>query len=252
MTTADSYKDYAKDVGGLLKAARQKQSSDLSEAAQKIALSTAQLRNLENGDTSLFYNERYHLQAAQRYADLLKIKLPDFTPPVAVVTSEPATREAHNYAPLKQSGKKPWLITAAAFGVIALGILSMLESQQAPTTAVTAVEPPVSKVEELDPKEKTATTVEATEPVQQAFRKDSKLVNTSATWVQIVKKDGSKTDLRPKAGEAIEFDASTTAAIVFGRPATATLTVNGSTVDIDKFMVKEASSPRALVIIRDL
>ena len=70
--------------------------------------------------------------------------------------------------------------------------------------------------------------------------------------MQIVGKDGSKTNLRIEAGETVQFKASDTAAVAFGKPRTAKLTIQGNPIEIDRFLVREATPARALVIMRDL
>jgi cytoskeletal protein RodZ len=286
--------DYPREVGVLLKSARTAQALDCSEIALKIALSPSQLRFLEEGETESFYNRLFYLQAARRYAAFLGITLPEpeTSEPVASLpepSAEPPapTREEHHHTPLKQSGKTPWLITAAALGVMGIGIFSMLQPDRSANTTIVsagastsvaaptavpdpapapATEPASPAAAPVPAPSATPTTppaaVSAPAPVvavptpvasaPPAADSDSKLVNSVGTWVQIVGKDGSKTNLRIQAGEPVQFTAQETAAIAFGRPGTASLTIRGSAVSIERFLVQEASPARALVILRDL
>jgi cytoskeletal protein RodZ len=245
---------YCQHLGALLREARERQSLDRADIALKIALSPSQLRLLEEGQTEPFYNRSFYLQAAQRYSAFLGIALPaPDSDPSPTHSLETIAQEKNDALPPNPSlAKAPrarasWIITATA-AVVAVGILAVLQSQPredlaraetapAPAPAATVAEPPVTTAEEKSP---------PTNPI------DSRFVNSAGTWIQIVKKDGSKTNLRPAAGETIEFESNTTAAIAFGKPETASLQVRGSTVSIERFLVQEAQPPRALVILRDL
>ena len=82
-------------------------------------------------------------------------------------------------------------------------------------------------------------------------KNDSKLESQASTWVQIVKSNGEKVNLKIEPGEAIDFPSGTTAAIVFGQPDKATLKVQGKPVNIAPFITTD-TPPRALVILNQI
>ena len=79
----------------------------------------------------------------------------------------------------------------------------------------------------------------------------SYLISDASTWVQVVRSSGEKINVRIQPGERVEFDAEQTAAIVFGRPAEATLVVRGGRVNLDPFIVGEEKR-RALVLMSQI
>lgn len=72
-------KEHVQEIGALLKSSRERQGENLAEVAFRIALSPSQLRAIEAGDLRPFYSAGYFLQAAERYASFLNIKLPQLT-----------------------------------------------------------------------------------------------------------------------------------------------------------------------------
>jgi hypothetical protein len=82
-------------------------------------------------------------------------------------------------------------------------------------------------------------------------RLDSHLEAKASTWVQIVHADGSKTNLRVEAGERVEFNHRSTAAVAFGKPSQMQLTIAGKGIDVQAY-VQQASPARALVIMSQL
>lgn len=80
---------------------------------------------------------------------------------------------------------------------------------------------------------------------------DSLLESAGTAWVQIVKKNGEKSNLKIEPGQKIEFASMNTAAIVFGQPDKAKLLVKGKTVDINRFVTPDNPS-RALVILNQI
>jgi transcriptional regulator with XRE-family HTH domain len=255
---------YPKHVGALLKAAREEKALDRSEIALKIALSPAQLRLLEEGAADHFYNMSFYLQALRRYSDFLSVSLPE---PSADESSEPemSTPEpeiaAPPAAPLHPRHKRLRSLSLAGVAAIAAAIFVVWQPNGAAPPENSALSVNASDPVKIDSAARNPTTQAVAQGPPSsptsgertpAAAVDSTLVNSESTWVQIVAKDGSKTNLRPSAGEPVEFDAQSTAAIVFGRPATASLTVRGNGVEIKNFLVLDASPPRALVILRDL
>jgi cytoskeletal protein RodZ len=257
--------EYSKEIGALLKAARQTRSMDHSEIASKLALSPSQLRLLEAGETGSFYNQHFYLQAVGRYAAFLDLDLPAPPSQPEVEKDETPPFEPHERVgevqgtERKRSGPKAVPVSIAAFGFVALGILFSLQSEETkhPLQTADPVAPPV-EIGQAGGREPMPQTTPApiaavqSTPAQMHANADSSFLNTDPTWIQIVSKDGSKTNLKPQAGEIVQFNAQSTAAVVFGKPSTAKLTVNGQEVEIEKFLINEASPPRALVILRDL
>lgn len=284
--------EYSKEVGAILRAAREQRALQPSEIAVKIALSPSQLRLIEQGETESFYNHHFYLQAIRRYSEFLGVALP--SPSAHEPDSSPAEifedlsldDAVPRAEPVREASRK----TTVSLIVIAVGVLvaglAMLQSEKpgvpplvtmappatlapppapavtvAPSTAaVPAPAPAATPAPAVTPTPIATPTPAAPSapPPALAEKADapenasSTIVNTGPTWIQIVGKDGSKQNLRPQPGEVIRFNAQSTAALAFGRPSTARLTVNGQEVDIEKFLVEDASSPRALVVLRDL
>ena len=80
---------------------------------------------------------------------------------------------------------------------------------------------------------------------------DGLLEVQSSTWVQIVKNNGEKTNLKAEPGQKVEFSSAATAAIVFGQPEKARLTIRGKAVNLSPFITQD-TLPRALVIISQI
>jgi len=72
-----------------------------------------------------------------------------------------------------------------------------------------------------------------------------------STWVQIVKNNGEKTNIKLEPGQRIEFPSSATAAVVFGQPDKARMTIKGKPVNLSPFITQD-SPPRGLVIISQI
>jgi cytoskeletal protein RodZ len=268
--------EYPKEIGALLKAARQARSLDHSEIASKLALSASQLRLLETGETAGFYNQHFYLQAARRYGAFLNIELPALPPqptleaaPLSPAKEPDHVEKQQDPAPARQlAGRKAVLVSMTAFGLAVLGTLFALqfdETRSPPPQSAKAEAPPAAATQAAssEPAPPPAPTQTAQQTSTQTPPQTSpqtptitnaqaSFLNTDSSWIQIVSKDGNKTNLKPQAGELVQFDPQSTAAVTFGKPSTAKLTVNGQEVAIEKFLVNEASPPRALVILRDL
>ncbi len=80
---------------------------------------------------------------------------------------------------------------------------------------------------------------------------DSQFETQAGTWVQIVRANGEKVNLKVEPGQKIDFAADSTAAIVFGQPEKASLRVKGKPVNLGPFLTGD-SPPRALVIISQI
>ena len=80
---------------------------------------------------------------------------------------------------------------------------------------------------------------------------DSQLESKATTWVQIVKANGEKSNLKIEPGQKLEFSSSDTAAVVFGQPDQASLKVKGRSVNLKPFVTQENPS-RALVILNQI
>jgi hypothetical protein len=142
--------------------------------------------------------------------------------PVAPIAS-PQDKVA-NVAPASNENANPSSVTAAATA--------------APSPNVSATVPNVANGS-------------ANKPADAAEKADSLLESAATAWVQIVKKNGDKANLKIEPGNKIEFTSSNTAAIVFGQPDKARLLVKGKAVDISRFVTPDNPS-RALVILNQI
>lgn len=80
---------------------------------------------------------------------------------------------------------------------------------------------------------------------------DSHVESQASTWVQLVKTNGEKTNLKIEPGQKIEFAAGTTAAVVFGQPDKTVLKIKDKTVNLKPFVTTDNPS-RALVILNQI
>ena len=110
----------------------------------------------------------------------------------------------------------------------------------AATTVATPAAPPITKAPTIRP---------AGSPAVQGS--DSQLESKATTWVQIVKANGEKSNLKLEPGQKIEFSSADTAAVVFGQPEQASLKVKGRSVNLKPFVTQENPS-RALVILNQI
>lgn len=81
--------------------------------------------------------------------------------------------------------------------------------------------------------------------------KDSQLESQASTWVQLVKSNGEKINLKIEPGQKIEFAANTTAAVVFGQPDKAVLKIRDRTINLKPFVAPD-NPGRALVILNQI
>lgn len=128
----------------------------------------------------------------------------------------------------------------------ATGTTAVTPAPAAPVTSPSAVKPaaPVTP----PPTAKPATTPTSVVPARGA---DSQLESKVTTWVQIVKSNGEKSNLKMEPGQKIEFVSGDTAAVVFGQPDQASLKVKGRAVNLKPFVTQENPS-RALVILNQI
>ncbi len=84
-----------------------------------------------------------------------------------------------------------------------------------------------------------------------AAASDGVLEMQVSTWVQIVKNNGEKTNIKVEPGQRVEFPSGSTAAVVFGQPEKARLTIKGKPVNLSPFITQD-SPPRGLVIISQI
>jgi cytoskeletal protein RodZ len=124
------------------------------------------------------------------------------------------------------------------------------------TTASTAAAPqapasPAPKAATQTPLATTGTGTAASAVATAAAAADAVLEVQVSTWVQIVKNNGEKTNIKVEPGQRIEFPSSSTAAVVFGQPEKARLTIKGKPVNLSPFITQD-SPPRGLVIISQI
>ncbi len=80
---------------------------------------------------------------------------------------------------------------------------------------------------------------------------DSQLVIQEATWVQIVKANGEKVNIKAEPGKPVDFQFEGTAAVIFGRPDKASLRIKGRFIDVTQFVIND-SPKRALVMLNQI
>jgi cytoskeletal protein RodZ len=74
---------------------------------------------------------------------------------------------------------------------------------------------------------------------------------TEPSWVQVVLRTGEKQNLRVSASEPFEFNPEATAALAFGKPDRARLTIHGREIPLQPH-IQSSDPSKALVIIQDL
>jgi len=159
------------------------------------------------------------------------------TPPTAAPVPDPAQKS--NEATTPTTG-------ASGSAAPAPTTPSSTPAPAAPTTT-----PPVAKpaaAPTTPSTAKPAATPTSTVPARGA---DSQLESKVTTWVQIVKSNGEKSNLKMEPGQKIEFVSSDTAAVVFGQPDQGSLKVKGRAVNLKPFITQENPS-RALVILNQI
>ena len=124
------------------------------------------------------------------------------------------------------------------------------------TTAPVATAPqapasPAQKAATSAPLVTPGTSSAASSTVTSATASDGVLEVQGSTWVQIVKNNGEKTNIKVEPGQRVEFPSSSTAAVVFGQPEKARLTIKGKPVNLSPFITQD-SPPRGLVIISQI
>ena len=124
------------------------------------------------------------------------------------------------------------------------------------TTAPVATAPqapasPAQKAATSAPLVTTGTSSAASSTVASATASDGVLEVQGSTWVQIVKNNGEKTNIKVEPGQRVEFSSGSTAAVVFGQPEKARLTIKGKPVNLSPFITQD-SPPRGLVIISQI
>gem|GEM_PF-460156 len=129
----------------------------------------------------------------------------------------------------------------------------------APTTAAApstmapqAPAGPAPKAATQAPLTATGTSTAASSAVTtSAAASDGVLEMQVSTWVQIVKNNGEKTNVKVEPGQRVEFPSGSTAAVVFGQPDKARMTIKGKPVNLSPFITQD-SPPRGLVIISQI
>lgn len=174
-----------------------------------------------------------------------------------------------------------------AFGcavLIALGVtkISLTPSTPAPTISASAQAPTEPDAKEPGPQQSAQPTASAglgspatTPTVQSQDKKaiatpiaaaptsgtekriapstpiDSQLLTQASTWVQIVKANGEKVNIKAEPGQPVDFHSESTAAVVFGQPEKASLRIKGKPINITPFVTSD-NPPRALVILNQI
>ena len=119
------------------------------------------------------------------------------------------------------------------------------------TTAPQAPTSPAPKAAAQAPLATTGASTAASAVATSAAASDGVLEMQVSTWVQIVKNNGEKTNIKVEPGQRVEFPSDSTAAVVFGQPEKARLTIKGKPVNLSPFITQD-SPPRGLVIISQI
>jgi len=119
------------------------------------------------------------------------------------------------------------------------------------TTAPQAPTSPAPKAAAQAPLATTGASTAASAVATSAAASDGVLEMQVSTWVQIVKNNGEKTNIKVEPGQRVEFPSGSTAAVVFGQPEKARLTIKGKPVNLSPFITQD-SPPRGLVIISQI
>ncbi len=119
------------------------------------------------------------------------------------------------------------------------------------TTAPQAPTSPAPKAAAQAPLATTGASTAASAVATSAAASDGVLEMQASTWVQIVKNNGEKTNIKVEPGQRVEFPSGSTAAVVFGQPEKARLTIKGKPVNLSPFITQD-SPPRGLVIISQI
>lgn len=203
----------------------------------------------------------------------------DSAPPAPIEPSDatPAPTADASESPRTGGGLRWGWIAFAAAVIIALGVLKISLEQPVKQEPVKVVEPAPAAPATEDTKPATApATATATSnptaassptatsnptantppallsssklPQSPSSVSDGQLIVQSSTWVQVVKNNGEKINLKTEPGQKVEFPSADTAAIVFGQPEKASLTIQGKAVNLAPFITQD-SPPRALVIL---
>jgi len=119
------------------------------------------------------------------------------------------------------------------------------------TMATQAPTGPAPQAATQAPLTATGTSTAASAVATSAAASDGVLEMQVSTWVQIVKNNGEKTNIKVEPGQRVEFPSGSTAAVVFGQPEKARLTIKGKPVNLSPFITQD-SPPRGLVIISQI
>jgi transcriptional regulator with XRE-family HTH domain len=199
----------------------------------------------------------------------------DAAPPAAELSSTASTAIAPksktteiSEPPIERESKTfPWgWVAFAIAGLITIGVLKeSLEPAAVPaptanesaasTTATSENKPTDSAATPSSgtpaPLATTDTSTAASGVTTSAAASDGVLEMQVSTWVQIVKNSGEKTNIKVEPGQRVEFPSGSTAAVVFGQPEKARLTIKGKPVNLSPFITQD-SPPRGLVIISQI
>ena len=199
----------------------------------------------------------------------------DAAPPAAELSStastaiapKPKTTEISEPPIERESKTFPWgWVAFAIAGLITIGVLKeSLEPAAVPaptanesaasTTATSENKPTDSAATPSSgtpaPLATTDTSTAASAVATSAAASDGVLEMQVSTWVQIVKNSGEKTNIKVEPGQRVEFPSGSTAAVVFGQPEKARLTIKGKPVNLSPFITQD-SPPRGLVIISQI
>jgi len=188
------------------------------------------------------------------------------TAPTAIAP-KPKTTEISEPPIERESKTFPWgWVAFAIAGLITIGVLKeSLEPAAVPAPTANESAASTTATSENKPTDSAATpssgtpaplatadtSTAASAVATSAAASDGVLEMQVSTWVQIVKNSGEKTNIKVEPGQRVEFPSGSTAAVVFGQPEKARLTIKGKPVNLSPFITQD-SPPRGLVIISQI
>lgn len=256
---------YAREIGDLLKAAREERHLSRAEVSDTLLCSVPQVEGLESGSARYFYGSRLFAQALSRYADLMALSLDrhqlvqsgDWL--VGDVTTEDVSLEgastagagaenpsdcfsrqqlqgaiAMPMAALRASASRHgrWAAVAVMVSAIALiAVVSLSDKTAAVQPAIAAAPvvtvPPAVPVAEPAPPAlaPVSETAHGLNPIHLAF--------SGASWVQVRDAHGRSIERIYQKGESTDVDVADFSSLVVGNAVATSLTINDRLITAD-------------------
>lgn len=267
--------DKARELGGLFLAGREAQKLKAQEVADKLLLSKQQVLGLEAGEQNYFYGVKLYIQAADKYADFLKLgKHPSelllATSADDAVYESPASLSAETTKPAAvpieatkpgRSGIRAMPTRLVISSLLAAGILiAVFLNQSSQITAETpvaqtkvAAEPAPASIPTPAPAEPEKPTAAATiappQPEQQTAASQPttekcndiatgniRLTFSGSSWVQIVDSTGKKQEHTYRDGDSLTSAPATLQALVIGNARAVSVTSANGEISLNPYI----------------